>query len=312
MNSKLSNKVRIAALIGATLSLSACGESDLVELEERQLAVARFAAAAAATPAPGGEDADTETPSTGVDLTQYNLVFSDEFRSGSLDSSKWNTALTWGPDLVVYNQLQYYVDTQNDTDFGYEPFTFDGEVLTISATETPDALRSAANEQPWLSGTLTTAGKFDFTYGYAEASIDLQEGRGLWPAFWMLSSEFDNLKPEIFIMEYDGAKPNSLFHNYNYTDVDNLLRSPGQWEVSSESFSDGFQKVGVAWSPQELLFYINDVPRYRIVGENVSNQDMYLILSLAVGGIWPGAPDATTPVPSTTRIDYVRVYQLNE
>lgn len=300
--------VWLPALLSASLLLSACGESDLVEQHERQLAAARFAAA---QPAPGGEEptTDPDRPSTAFDLTDYNLVFSDEFQGESLDASKWNTALTWGPDLVVYNQLQYYVDVQNNADFGYNPFSLDGEYLTITATETPEALRSAANEQAWLSGALTTAGKFDFTYGYAEASIELQEGRGLWPAFWMLSTDFDNLKPELFIMEYDGAKPTSLFHNYNYTDTDGNLRSPGQWEVSSTAFSEGFQKVGVAWSPQELLFYINDVPRYRIVGENVSSQNMYLIMSLAVGGIWPGAPDGTTPSPASTRVDYIRVYQ---
>lgn len=298
----------IPALLGTSLFLSACGESDLVEQHERQLAAARFAAAQPA-PVDPEPDTDTERPSTAFDLSGYNLVFSDEFQGDTLDATKWTTALTWGPDLVVYNQLQYYVDTQNDADFGYNPFSLDGEVLTITATETPEELRSAANEQAWLSGALTTAGKFDFTYGYAEASIELQAGRGLWPAFWMLSTDFDNLKPELFIMEYDGSKPTSLFHNYNYTDTDGNLRSPGQWEVSSEAFSEGFQKVGVAWSPEELLFYINDVPRYRIVGENVSSQNMYLIMSLAVGGIWPGAPDATTPSPASTRVDYVRVYQ---
>lgn len=311
MNKCIKSLSWVSSALGATLLLSSCGESDLVEQHERQLAAARFAAA---QPAPDVEepDANSDRPSTAFDLTNYNLVFTDEFQGDSLDSSKWNTALTWGPDLVVYNQLQYYVDTQNTPDFGYSPFSLDGEFLTITASETPESLRSAANEQAWLSGALTTAGKFDFTYGYAEASVELQAGRGLWPAFWMLSTDFDNLKPELFVMEYDGSKPNSLFHNYNYTDSDGNLRSPGQWEVSSAAFADGFQKVGVAWSPEELLFYINDIPRYRIVGENVSSQNMYLILSLAVGGIWPGAPDGTTPSPNSIRVDYVRVYQAVE
>jgi beta-glucanase (GH16 family) len=307
MNMKAMKVLSPCMIILASIALTACGESDLIELQERQLGVARYAAAQAelgeATPVPTVQ---------GVDLSLYNLVFSDEFQSDVLDSSKWNTALTWGPDLVVFNQMQYYVDVQNNPDFGYDPFLLNGGILTISAIETPDALRSAANEQPWLSGALTTAGKFDFTYGYVEARVDPQAGRGLWPAFWMLSSEFVNLKPELFVMENDGSRPNSIFHNYNYTDSDGSLRSPGQWEVMSTEFSEGFQKVGVSWSPQELLFYINDVPRYRIVGENVGRQNMYLILSLAVGGIWPGAPDGTTPVPAELLVDYVRVYQRND
>jgi len=248
-------KIRSLVAAMSCTALIGCGESDLIELQDRQLSEARFAAA---QPVAGGGDPIT---SQGIDLTDFDLVFSDEFRDESLDASKWNTALTWGPDLVVYNQMQYYVDTQNSPDFGYNPFSLDGEVLTITANETPDSLRSVANEQPWLSGVLTTAEKFDFTYGYIEASISVEPGRGLWPAFWMLSSDFDNIRPELFIMEYDGSRPNSIFHNYNYTDIDGSLRSPGQWEVSSTEFSEGFQKVGVSWEPEELLFYINDVPR---------------------------------------------------
>jgi len=356
-----------------SLALSACGESDLVELQERELDDARQMAQSptlgpanpldgdtgasdsdggttgsstggttggsadgtTGTATAGNTDGQTTVAGTdgstggdtssqgsgntsgdsgesgnGVDLTGYDLVFEDEFRSATIDESKWNTALTWGPDLIVYDQLQYYIDLQNSPDFGYNPFNLNGEELTITAIETPDNLRAAANEQPWLSGVLTTADTFSFTYGYIETSVNTQEGLGVWPAFWMLSREFEGLKPELFIMEYNGSKPDSLFHNYNYQDADGNLRSPGQWEVISEEFSEGFHKVGVAWSPEELLFYIDDEPRYRIVGENVSKQDMYLILNLAIGGNWPGAPDGTTPTPASIVIDYVRVYQL--
>lgn len=111
-------------------------------------------------------------------------------------------------------------------------------------------------------------------------------------------------------MEYDGAKPDSVFHNYNYQDEEGNLRSPGQWEVDIPGFSDGFHRIGVAWSPDELLFYIDQQPRYRIVGENVARQNMYLILNLAMGGVWTGAPDATTEAPVSIVVDYVRVYQL--
>ncbi|MFK7852731.1 MAG: family 16 glycosylhydrolase [Granulosicoccus sp.] len=370
MNSHTQLFVRTIAVGILSVTMTGCGKSDLVDLQERELNDARVAAAqnpslGAGVPdgssdgetgggATGGTDTsgdgstdsgsadgtsdsgttdeasagtdggstDGSTDSGGsdggtsgqspnaVDLSLYNLVFNDEFQGNSIDSAKWNTALPWGPDLVVYDQLQYYVDQQNMSDFGYNPFSFDGENLTISAIETPDSLRASSNEQAWLSGVLTSAEKFDFTYGYVEARVDLQSGRGIWPSFWMLSSEFEGLKPELFIMEYDGAKPDSIFHNYNYQDADGNLRSPGQWEVVLPGISDGFHTIGLAWSPEELLYYIDGEPRYRIVGENVSSQDMYMILNLAMGGIWPGAPDGTTVTPATLSVDYVRVYQL--
>jgi len=156
---KAIRKISPYLIILASVALSACGESDLIELQERELGAARSAAAQAEL-----EAAEPVQSDQGVDLSLYNLVFSDEFQSQTLDASKWNTSLAWGPDLIVHNQTQYYVDTQNNPEFGYDPFMLDGEILTISAIETPDALRSAANEQPWLSGVLTTAGNFDFTH----------------------------------------------------------------------------------------------------------------------------------------------------
>lgn len=289
----------IAAIL-LLLALAGCGESDLVELQDREFNDALLAAAL-----PNEGDLDHS-----VDMNLYDMVFSDEFRGSTIDETKWNTALTWGADLTLFNQLQYYVDPQNSPDFGYNPFDLDGEVLTITAIETPEELRAAANEQPWLSGVLTTADKFDFTYGYAESRIQLHGGRGIWPAFWMLSPDFEGLKPEIFIMEYDGSKPNSLFHNYIYRDVDGNLQSPGQREITSSEFSSGYHKVGVVWKPGMLAFYIDGIFRYRITSEIVSSQQMYLILNLAIGGIWTGAPDGTTPTPASIEVDYVRIYQL--
>lgn len=289
-----------------TLSLSACGKSDLVDLQEQELNDARIAAQA---PILGAASPDE---SASVDLSLYNLVFNDEFQGTSIDELKWNTALAWGPNLTVFDQLQYYVDIQNNTDFGFNPFSFDGDNLTISAIETPESLRVAANEQSWLSGVLTTDTKFELTHGYIEMRVDLQAGQGVWPSLWMLSPEDAGLKPELFIMEYDGSKPDSIFHNYNYQDEDGNLRSPGQWEVVQPGIADGFHTVGVVWSPEELLYYIDGEPSYRIIGENVSSQDMYLILNLAIGGVWPGGPDDTTNRPATLVVDYVRAYQLRQ
>ena len=245
----------------------------------------------------------------GIDLTQFDLVFSDEFQGASLDSRKWNSALPWGPDVAIFDQQQYYVDVQNAPDFEFNPFSFDGEHLTITAQQTPEALRSAANEQPWLSGVITTAENFDLTYGYIEARMDVPGGQGLWPAFWALSSEFEGLRPELYIIEHNGARPNSAFHNYNFQDSDGNLRSPGQWEVPIEGLADGFHTFGVLWSPDEFLFYVDGQPRFRITGENVASQDMFLILNLALGGVWPGATDSSTPAAPTLVIDYVRAYQ---
>ena len=313
-----------AAVVSVSI-LSACSNSDLEEIHEQELndAIASFEATDAATDEAPDESPD-ESPELGaaspnteastpadIDLSLYDLTFSDEFNGTTLDASKWNTSL-FDPDVVILDQLQYYVDTQDEEQIFDTPFSFDGQNLTISATLTPDEQRAEANEQAYLSGILSTRNKLDITYGYIEARVDVEEGRGIWPSLWMLASGGDGLLPEVYILEHDGGRPDSVFHNYNYVDEEGLLRSPGQQEIAATGFSDNFHTVGLKWSPEELLFYIDGEASYRIIGDKVPAEDMYLIFSLAIGGIWTGAPDATTPIPAKFSIDYIRVYQLKD
>jgi beta-glucanase (GH16 family) len=300
-------KTSAVAVISLSL-LSACGESDIEAIEERQLAEAQRNVQGTTNETDTG--AAMEPESAGVDLTEYELIFSDEFDEQELSALKWSTALPWGSDLIINGELQYYVDIQQNPDMGYNPFSFDGEALVINAIPTPDHLKSSANEQSYLSGAISSADKFDMTFGYIEARMDFPVGAGLWPAFWMLSTEFVDLRPQLFIAEGDGAKSDSVFHNYNYHDEEGNLRSPGQWQVSQETLTEGFHTFGVEWSEEELLFYVDGVPRYRVVGEKVSKQAMYLIANLAVGGVWTGPPDAQTQFPAQLKIDYIRAYKI--
>lgn len=303
----------IPSTLTAALTLvfiTACGESDLAGIEDRELDAAQRAVDAAEIDTQNPEATpDTGAASSGMDMSELELLFSDEFNGDSIDQSKWVTSQQWGADLVINDELQYYVDTQSNPGFGYNPFSFDGESLNITAVKTPPYLEAVANDQPYLSGVLTTAGKFEMARGYIEARMDFPDGTGLWPAFWMLSSEFESLKPQLFIAEGNGAKPASVFHNYNYHDANGNLRSPGQWQVTQEDFATGFHTLGVSWKADELLFYVDGIPRYRIIGENVSNQAMYLIANLAVGGVWTGSPDSDTVFPATLKIDYIRAYR---
>jgi beta-glucanase (GH16 family) len=101
-----------------------------------------------------------------------------------------------------------------------------------------------------------------------------------------------------------------VFYNYNYVDDAGNLRSSGQRQLPAEGLSESFHTIALNWTPEELVFYIDGQPSYRIVGDDVPAEDMYLILNLAMGGVWPGAPDATTPDPATFKVDYIRVFQL--
>jgi len=297
----------------ATVLLAACGESDLDERFRGKIDEAKSQSSAAPTDEnaaqaePGVVVSDTGELAT-IDGVDYDLIFSDEFTGTELDASKWNTAYQWGTDLVINEEEQYYVNTQDDPDFGYDPFYFDGDALVITASETPAELSDKANGQSYLSGVITSTAKFTATYGYFEMRAKMPEGFGLWSAFWMLGADYVDLKPQLFVVEHDGGKPDSVFHNYNYHDADDNLHSPGQWEASAENVTTEFHTYGVRWEDQVLEFYVDGEAKYRVEGENVSSQAMYLIANLAVGGTWPGSPQSTTQFPAELTIDYIRAY----
>lgn len=245
-------------------------------------------------------------------LDDYELKFADEFDSLQLDTLKWNTAFLWGPDLVINSEAQYYVDIGREPWFGWNPFVLDGEHLTIRAAATPAGLRQKANDQPYLSGIITSYDHFKFTYGYVEARAKVPYGRGLWPAFWLLNHQYVGGKPEIDIMEFIGHDRDVVYHTYHYFDHYGTLRSTPSQPTTGTDFTNGFHTYGVDWSPGLLVFYVNGVEVHRISDPSVSSQDMYVIANLAVGGWWAGLPDASTVFPADYVLDYIRVYQRKD
>ncbi len=245
------------------------------------------------------------------DLSDYYLAFSDEFNGNGLDPYKWNTAYLWGPDLTTNNEQQYYVDINNYPDFGYQPFSGNGDYLSIKADRTPEHLRDKANWKPYISGVMTSYDAFQFTYGYAEARIRPPTGPGMFSAFWLLNAYYVDLEPEIDIMESLGENSDVVYHTYHYRDAwGNLVSSPS-YETWGNDFSNDFHVYAVKWSPGEIIWYVDGVERHRLAHDKVSSQPMYVLFNLAIDGDWPVSPDWTTQFPSTFDIDYVRVYQRN-
>lgn len=261
----------------------------------------------------GSGRAGPDLDAPGVDLQEYELVFSDEFNGDSLDFSKWRTSYLWGTDIIINSEEQFYVDTLNDPDFGYDPFSFNGETLTISAIRTPDALREKALGQPYLSGVINSRDAFNFTYGYAEARAKVPFGRGLWSAFWLLNSVYDGGdEPEIDIMEHIGDNQDVAYHTYHYYDNSGptpILHSTESMPVVGIDFTADFHTFAVDWQPGRLIFYVDGMETHRINDSRVSGVDMYVLANLALGGWWPGSPDATTEFPAQYELDYIRVYQ---
>lgn len=238
----------------------------------------------------------------------YRMVFNDEFRGRDLNTSKWNSRYRWGPNLTINGEQQYYVDRINNRDFGHSPFEFDGENMIINATRTPGNLRSKANNKDYLSGALTTYNKFKMRYGYVEMRAQLPKGKGLWPAFWLLHQTENGKRPEIDIVELIGDRPNIAYQTYHYFDNWNLRSTP-TFEARGPDYSRGFHTYGVKWEPGRITWYVDGKATNTYSNGNVSSEDMYLLVNLAIGGSWAGNPDNSTRFPARFKIDYIRAYK---
>jgi len=269
-------------------------------------------------------------------LNQFDLVFSDEFNGNSIDPNKWTTSLTFSQENqnIINGEMQYFVDTQAQPDFGYDPFVFTGSTLKISAIPTPPELRGRALGQPFLSGSLSShelrAGqrdqngnvitdKFAATYGYVEASIKVEQTSGALNSFYLFRRWEGEHSPEIDILEYLGENPfgdEKAFQTYHYKDVThgNILSSPTMFypresgSLGSRKNLNGFHTYSVLWEPSLVIWYIDGQEVQRLTGPQVSRQDMNIIFYLVTGSEWAPTPNANGPFPMEMEIDYVRAY----
>ncbi len=260
------------------------------------LAVSAVSCAPAPPSAPAGGVVSAEVSETVRSAVPdgYGLVFSDEFEGESLDTEKWRTEMSWG--ATTTSELERYSPSALRVHDG---------ILSIVASKAPGQAR------PYTSGTITTRGSFDFTYGYLEMRARIPAGKGLCPAFWTLCSNED-LHKEIDVTEVLGQQPYRSYMTYHYRVRSGSKTKYHTW-YDGPDLSEGFHTYAVKWTPGRLVWYLDGVKRYEVADDaNVPTQPMYLIANLAVGGMWPGAPDASTKFPAAFDIDYMRVYQVDE
>lgn len=175
----------------------------------------------------------------------------------------------------------------------------------------------ALNRQPYLSGVITSYNSFRFKYGRVEARARMPAGKGLWSAFWLLNAYYNQDQPEdpeIDIIEAIGDRTTTANQAYHYRsddDGDGRFddRNSEEFRTRISDFSQNFQVYRVDWEPGRIVWYVDDVETARIEGDEVSDEQMYIIANLAVGGGFPGPADESTPFPARFEIDYIRVYQ---
>lgn len=244
----------------------------------------------------------------------YKLVWADEFEySGLPDSTKWNYDIGghgWGN-----NEKQFYLEKSLENSYVKE-----GK-LHIAA------LKKAYENSQYTSARLTTYNRFLIQYGKIEVKAKLPEGKGTWPAIWMLPETIRTkeeewpLCGEIDIMEHVGKDPNTV-HVSLHTELYNFWKKNQytHFERLPDVFNN-FHLYGIEWTTNSIKFFIDNKLFYEAIkGENgkVTNNEgwpfekpYYLILNLAIGGNWGGEVDGTI-FPAEMEIDYVRMYQTVE
>jgi beta-glucanase (GH16 family) len=258
----------------------------------------------------GGSSSGGSTP------PGWTLTWSDEFNGpdgSGVDPNNWSFDTGgggWGNQ-----ELEYYTS-------GTANAVISNGSLVITAT-TAGASSYSCWYGPcqYTSARLNTAGKFSQQYGRFEARIQIPEGQGVWPAFWLLGDNIGSAGwpacGEIDVMENIGRTPDT---NYGTT------HGPGPGSYPSTGLSgafnagaalgNGFHVYATEWSAGAINFFVDGTLYWSVTPSQlpagatwVWNQPFFILLNFAVGGNWPGSPDGTSSFPQQMRVDYVRVYK---
>jgi beta-glucanase (GH16 family) len=239
--------------------------------------------------------------------TTTTVVLDESFDGTTLDTTVWNTCHWWndnGCTISSNDELEWYRPEQ---------VSVAGGALRLTADRVPTHGSDGKNYD-YRSGMVTTGpvsssdseGKVSWTYGTVEARLRVPAGRGLWPALWMLPLTRES-KPEIDILEVIGQDPRqALMHLHPRNEGD--AGGPGKThQMSGKTLADGWHTIRLDWQPERLTWFIDGEQVWHLTGSQVPDEPMYLVLNLAVGGVYPGPPDATTKFPATFEIDRIRV-----
>jgi beta-glucanase (GH16 family) len=256
---------------------------------------------------------------TAVARTTWTLAWSDEFAGpagSAVDRTKWVADVGNGSNGWGNRQREYDTDaTKNAALDGA------GNLVITAFKESPGKrYRCWYGECQYTSVRLKTQGTFEQAYGRFEARIRVPYGQGMWPAFWLLGNNIQTKGwpacGEIDIMENIGREPAIVHGTIHGPGYSGASGPSAPYALTTGAFSDAFHLFAVEWEPNQIRWYVDgNLYRTRTPADLphgmtwVYDHPHFILLNLAIGGSWPGDPDATTLFPQKMYVDYVRVYR---
>lgn len=257
--------------------------------------------------------------SDGTDLSQWKLIWSDEFHGSNINFSIWSIQDIDGQS-TGNNELELYMISSKNCYINTTTHQ-----LTLKAMKVSPPILG----YDYTSCRMTTEGKKTFLYGRILARVRAPKGQGIWPAFWMLGKSIRTSGwpycGEIDIFEMVGGK--SYWHG-----GDNKAWGSFHWNGGDESknfvtpkgsiLNDEYIVAAIEWDENEIRMYVDNNMFHRFDISKTAqqadpgllsfHQPFFFIMNLAVGGMWPGPPNYMTPFPSYFHIDYIRVYKRKQ
>lgn len=241
---------------------------------------------------------------------QWQRIFTEEFNGAQLARRKWTRCYWWdkgGCTNLANKELQWYMPDNVSVGGGYLRLTARPEKVTGHEGRTFN----------YTSGMVTTGrdylergrpDRFSTKYGYFEIRAKVPRGKGLWPAIWLLPST-QEARPEIDILEVLGHATSTYEMHLHYVDGKNSWQSAGK-SARTADLANGWHVYGLEWRKDAVIWYLDGKELWRYTkAEGISQEPMYLLINLAVGGTWPGSPNAKTKFPAEFLVDYVRVWR---
>lgn len=250
---------------------------------------------------------DNNGYSTPLSYPGYTLAWNDEFNGTALDLNAWNQEIGNGANGWGNNELEYYTNSTKNI------FVSNGNLII-------EARKEPVSGFNYSSARITTQNKKTFTFGRIDIRAKLPVGKGIWPALWMLGANIPTVSwpacGEIDIMELIGTYPGRCYGTMHWKPLSGTNTNKGsEYNLPSGDFSQQFHVFSIIWSQDTIKWLVDDQLFLTTTKADVGaanypfNAPQFFIFNVAVGGNWPGAPDAGTQFPQRMFVDYVRVFQ---